>query len=142
MQSLIPFAQRPFPVVDVGDVLAGTTSGPVSYSQFGGYMLQATTLGTVLDNNLQRETTRRQADNELAIATYNVENLDPGDRADKFARLADGIVTNLASPDIVALEEIQDNNGPVNDGTVAADQTLKQFVHAIEEAGERFGAKP
>ena len=39
-------------------------------------------------------------------------------------RLAAGIVNNLRSPDIVALEEIQDNNGPINDGTVAADQTL------------------
>ena len=44
-------------------------------------------------------------------------------------------MTNLNSPDIVALEEIQDNNGPTNDGTVAADQTLDLFTAAIVAAG-------
>jgi predicted extracellular nuclease len=135
VQSLIPFAQRPFPQVNVGDVLTGVTSGPVDYSQFGGYMVQATQLGAVQDNHLARETTRAQRDPELAIATYNVENLDPGDPADKFARLAQGIVTNLKSPDVVALEEIQDNNGPTNDGVVAADATLAEFTDAIVAAG-------
>ena len=69
-------------------------------------------LGAESGGGIQREITRQQRDNELAVATYNVENLDPTDPSDKFARLAQGIVTNLSSPDIVALEEIQDNNGP------------------------------
>ena len=135
VQSLIPFATRPFPLVNVGDHLLGVTAGPVDYSRFGGYMIQATELGTEEAGGIQREITRPQRDNELAIATYNVENLDPSDPADKFARLAQGIVTNLSSPDIVALEEIQDNNGAVNDGTVAANQTLDMFTAAIVAAG-------
>ena len=61
IQSLIPFAQRPFPRVNVGDSLTGVTAGPVDYSQFGGYMIQATELGTVTDGGIQRETTRRAA---------------------------------------------------------------------------------
>jgi hypothetical protein len=121
--------------VNVGDVLTGATSGPVDYSRFGGYMVQATELGLEQDNDLQREITRTQRDSELAVATYNVENLDPADPDGKFARLAEGIVTNLRSPDIVALEEIQDNNGPVNNGVVAADQTLAEFTAAIVAAG-------
>jgi predicted extracellular nuclease len=135
VQSLIPFAQRPFPQVNVGDTLTGVTAGPVDYSRFGGYMVQATALGTEVAGGIQRETTSPQRDNELAVATYNVENLDPTDPADKFARLAQGIVSNLSSPDIVALEEIQDNNGATNDGTVAADQTLDLFAAAIVAAG-------
>jgi uncharacterized protein len=135
VQSLIPFAQRPFPQVNVGDTLTGVTAGPVDYSRFGGYMVQATALGTEVAGGVQRETTRVQRDNELAVATYNVENLDPTDPADKFARLAQGIVSNLSSPDIVALEEIQDNNGATNDGTVAADQTLDLFTAAIVAVG-------
>jgi predicted extracellular nuclease len=135
VQSLIPFAVRPFPLVNVGDHLLGVTAGPVDYSRFGGFMIQATELGIETSGGIQREITRPQRDFELAIATYNVENLDPSDPADKFARLAQGIVTNLSSPDIVALEEIQDNNGAVNDGTVAADQTLDMFTAAIVAAG-------
>ncbi|QGZ48344.1 endonuclease/exonuclease/phosphatase [Streptomyces sp. QHH-9511] len=135
IQSLTPLAQQPFPKANVGDVLAGTTEGPLDFNQFGGYTLTARTLGTVVDRGLERETTEKQHKNELAVATYNVENLDPSDPQEKFDALAAAVVDNLASPDIVALEEIQDNNGAKNDGTVAADQTLKKFTDAIVAAG-------
>jgi len=135
VESLIPFAEHPFPQVNVGDELAGVTAGPVGYSEFGGYEVLATSLGDRVDNGLQREVTRAQADPELAIATYNVENLAPGDPQSKFDRLAEGVVDHLRSPDIVALEEIQDNSGATDDGTVAADQTFGKFVAAIAAAG-------
>ena len=69
------------------------------------------------------------------MATYNVENLDPSDPQEKFDALAKAVVDNLSSPDILALEEIQDNNGAKNDGTVAADETVKKFTDAIVAAG-------
>jgi uncharacterized protein len=69
------------------------------------------------------------------VATYNVENLDPSDPQTKFDNLAKAVVENLASPDIVALEEIQDDNGATNDGTVSAEQTLAKFTAAITAAG-------
>src|SRR5206468_3563635 len=72
---------------------------------------------------------------EQDIATYNVENLAPSDPDAKYAALAQGVVTNLASPDIVALEEIQDNSGATDDGVVAADQTLSKLTTAIQAAG-------
>ncbi|MET7753079.1 endonuclease/exonuclease/phosphatase family protein [Streptomyces sp. NPDC005389] len=135
IQSLTPIAQQPFPKANVGDRLTGTTEGPLDFNQFGGYTLTARTLGTVVDRGLERESTDRQHRNELAVATYNVENLDPSDPQEKFDALAKAVVANLASPDILALEEIQDNNGAKNDGTVAADQTVKKFTDAIVAAG-------
>ncbi|HEV2779997.1 MAG TPA: endonuclease/exonuclease/phosphatase family protein [Actinophytocola sp.] len=135
IQSLIPFAQRPFPKAHVGDRLAGVTAGPVDYSRFGGYQIQATELGELVPGGLQRETTRPQRPYELAVATYNVENLAPDNDPAKFARLAEGLVRALASPDIVALEEIQDNNGAVDDAVVAADETLRLLTEAIVAAG-------
>ncbi|MEV7079010.1 endonuclease/exonuclease/phosphatase family protein [Streptomyces sp. NPDC093516] len=122
-----------FPKANVGDTLTGTTEGPLDYNQFGGYTLVASELGTLRSAGLQRETTRKQRSSELAVATYNVENLDPTD--DTFAAHASAIVNNLQSPDIVSLEEIQDNNGAKNDGTVAADQTLTKLIDAIVAAG-------
>ena len=62
------------------------------------------------------------------MATYNVENLDPSDPQEKFDALAGAVVENLSSPDILALEEIQDDNGATDDGTVSADATLEE-VH-------------
>ncbi|MFJ5994583.1 endonuclease/exonuclease/phosphatase family protein [Streptomyces sp. NPDC092370] len=131
IQSLGPTAD--FPKAHVGDTLAGSTAGPLDYNQFGGYTLVASELGTLKSAGLERETTRKQRSSELAVATYNVENLDPTD--DTFAAHASAIVNNLKSPDIVSLEEIQDNNGAKNDGTVAADQTLTKLIDAIAAAG-------
>ncbi|MCC9706297.1 endonuclease/exonuclease/phosphatase family protein [Streptomyces sp. MNU76] len=122
-----------FPKANVGDTLKGATAGPLDYNQFGGYTLVANQLGTLKQGGLERETTRKQGRGELAVATYNVENLDPSDTT--FADHAAAIVHNLRSPDIVALEEIQDNNGATNDGTVAADQTVKKLIEAISAAG-------
>ncbi|MFI6337676.1 endonuclease/exonuclease/phosphatase family protein [Streptomyces sp. NPDC050535] len=122
-----------FPAADVGDELTGTTAGPLDYNSFGGYTLVANQLGTLDAGGLERETTRKQSRSELAVATYNVENLDPGDAS--FAAHASAIVNNLRSPDILSLEEIQDNNGATNDGTVAADQTVRKLIDAIVAAG-------
>jgi predicted extracellular nuclease len=123
------------PGVDVGDVLSGATIGPITYSNFGGFVLEAATLGTVVHNNLPRIVAKPGKTNQLSIATYNVENLAPSDSDSKFAALAQGVVTNLARPDIVALEEIQDNSGATDDGTVAADVTLTKLTAAIVSAG-------
>ncbi|GGV79374.1 hypothetical protein GCM10010294_50060 [Streptomyces griseoloalbus] len=122
-----------FPDANVGDTLAGTTSGPLDYNQYGGYTLVANELGTLRAAHLRRETTREQRTGELAVATYNVENLDPSDGT--FAAHAAAIVHNLKSPDIVSLEEIQDNNGATDDGTVAADRTMAGLIDAIAAAG-------
>lgn len=122
-----------FPAATVGDTLAGTTAGPLDYNQYGGYTLVASELGTLRKGGLERESTHRQSGRELAVATYNVENLDPSD--DTFADHAAAIVHNLKSPDIVSLEEIQDNNGATDDGTVAADRTLGKLIDAIVAAG-------
>ncbi|WP_037860814.1 endonuclease/exonuclease/phosphatase family protein [Streptomyces sp. NRRL S-340] len=131
IQSLGPTAG--FPVADVGDTLAGATTGPLDYNQFGGYTLVADRLGTLESGGLRRETTRAQSRGELAVATYNVENLDPSDTT--FAAHASAIVHNLRSPDIVSLEEIQDDNGATDDGTVTAGVTMTKLIDAIVAAG-------
>ncbi|MEV0025754.1 endonuclease/exonuclease/phosphatase family protein [Streptomyces atroolivaceus] len=128
-------AAQPVPVADVGDVLSGSTTGVVDYASYGGYNVQATELGAPEDNGLEREVTRKQKRKELAVATYNVENLDAADAQAKFDTLAEGVAVSLASPDVVSLEEIQDDNGAVNDGTVGSEATLERFTDAIVAAG-------
>jgi predicted extracellular nuclease len=123
------------PGVDVGDVFTGATIGPVDYSRFGGYTIAATTLGTVRKGNLPRVVATAQSAKQLAVATYNVENLAPSDPDSKYQRLAEGVVTNLAKPDIVAVEEVQDDTGATDDGTVTAGQTLTKLTNAILAAG-------
>ena len=84
---------------------------------------------------LRREVTAPPAPGELSVATFNVENLDPDRSAGKFAagRL---IVDNLQAPDIIALEEIQDNNGPTNDTAPSTPtRPMRHLIAAIQAAG-------
>jgi uncharacterized protein len=124
----------PVPDVNVGDTLPGPVVGVLDYN-FANWMVDVLAAPGVQSGGIQPETTRRQLPLELAVATYNVENLAPTDPQDKFDRLAAGLVQNLASPDIVSLEEIQDNSGAADDGTVAANLTLDKLVAAITAAG-------
>src|ERR1700712_3551546 len=96
------------PVSDVGDTFSGTTVGVLDYN-FGNFFLMLTAAPTVVSGGLQRETTKAATGSQLAVATFNVENLAPSDPQTKYDRLAGQIVHNLAAPDLVALEEIQDN---------------------------------
>ncbi|WP_304045769.1 lamin tail domain-containing protein [Jatrophihabitans endophyticus] len=121
--------------LNVGDVLTGATIGPIDWSLYGGYTLEASTVGTPQSNNLPPVVAKHGRAKQLSIATYNVENLSPQDPASKFAALGRGVVTNLSSPDIVALEEIQDNSGATDDGTVAAGTTIRTLIKAISAAG-------
>ncbi|MFB6783819.1 lamin tail domain-containing protein [Streptomyces sp. NPDC056352] len=126
----------PFPMANVGDELTGVTEGPLDYSQFAGtYILEARKLGTHKDNGLKPEVTSAAKSNEVTIGTYNVQNLAPSDPQAKFDRLGHNLVTNLRAPAIVGVEEIQDNSGAIDDGTVDPDKTLTKLTDAIVAAG-------
>ena len=122
------------PKASVGDSIPGDTVGVMDYS-FSNPKLEVTAPPTLTLGGLQREITKPQSNNQLAVATFNVENLAPGDPQLKFDRLAGQIVSNLQSPDILALEEIQDNSGAAKDGTVDSTQTSDKLIAAITAAG-------
>lgn len=122
------------PPVNAGDRLAGRTTGVLDYG-FGDFKLLPTAAPKVTAAGPARQATRPQRPGELAIASVNLQNLDPGDPPERFEALAGDIVTGLASPDVVTVAELQDNSGPEDDGTVAADQTVAQLVAAISAAG-------
>ena len=122
------------PTVNVGDTLSGATTGVLDYS-FGNFKLLATGTPAVTSGGITAETAQTPAAGELSSATFNVENLDPSDPQSKFDGLAGQIVGNLKSPDLLALEEIQDNSGATDDSTVACDQTMSRLIGAITAAG-------
>ena len=122
------------PQVNVADTFSAPIVGIMDYSA-GNFRVLTTSALTAVSGGLLPEVTIPQGTNDLAIATFNVENLDPGDPASKFNTLASLIVNNLKSPDIICVEEIQDNNGPTNDGTVDATTTFNMLISAIQSAG-------
>jgi predicted extracellular nuclease len=120
------------PMVDVADHFATAPSGVLTYD-FANFKIAVTNALAAVDGGLEREVTRAPRDQEIVVGTYNVENLDPTDGS--FARHADLIVNNLRSPDLIAIEEIQDNNGATNDAVTDASVTWNTLIAAIQAAG-------
>lgn len=122
------------PQVNVGATFSSPVVGVVDYS-FENFKLLAVAPLTVAADPLTRESTASAAVGQLAIATFNVENLDANDPQPKFDALAALIVNNLKAPDLIVLEEIQDDNGPTNDAIVDAGATLARLRDAVIGAG-------
>ncbi|MBW4468433.1 MAG: choice-of-anchor I family protein [Pegethrix bostrychoides GSE-TBD4-15B] len=142
------------PDVNVGDIFTSPIVGLLDYS-FSNFKLLNTEVLQVELGDLEREVTALVGtENQLTVASFNVENLDPKkeDRAKvsgqsssnvdddlgdgKFDALAERIVDNLKSPDIISLEEVQDNTGAeIGDGVVDATVTYELLIDAIQNAG-------
>jgi predicted extracellular nuclease len=117
----------------VGDGL-GTIIGVVDYDSRGNYEVLATEAFAVTPGDLEREETALEGTAEtLLVGTFNVENLDPSDT--KFDLLAEQIIAAMNTPDIIALQEIQDNDGEDNTGVTDASLTYQALIDAIVEAG-------
>ncbi len=128
------------PNVGVGDLL-GDITGVVDYN-FGNFEVLATAAPTHTPSAFTPEVTTLAGEGGfLTIASYNVLNLDPND-ADgstdiangQFDAIASQIVNNLATPDIIGLQEIQDGNGSAT-GELSAAATLQTLIDAIVAAG-------
>jgi predicted extracellular nuclease len=124
----------PIPDAKTGDKLAGVVTGVLDYS-FGNFKFLPTQTPTVIDGGVTRETTKASSPLQVSVATFNVENLDPSDGPAKFDGLAHAVVDNLASPDILGLEEVQDDDGAANSATTSAELTLTMLRDAIVQAG-------
>jgi len=91
--------------------------------------------GTFIDRTTTVETSGFGSDaRSLTVATFNVENLDPGDGAARFTAIANAIANNLKSPDIICIEEMQDNNGATASGGADASTTWNMLVSALNAA--------
>ncbi len=128
-------------LVDTGDSL-GDVSGVIGYN-FGNFELKVTAAFTVEPATLARESSSLTAsERQLTVASYNVLNLDPNDQdgdadvADgRFERLAGHLVHALNSPDIVALQEVQDNSGAWDDGVTDASLTYQTLLNGVAAIG-------
>ncbi len=133
--------------VQVGD-LVGDITGVVGYS-FGNYEIHATHEITVVDGGFTPETSRISGNpSRVTVASYNVLNLSvagSGDAA-QSDKLGEQIVDNLGAPDVIALQEIQDDSATTDNGVVTADATLQMLVESIVSAGgptyEAFNVEP
>ncbi|OYE01228.1 endonuclease [Nostoc sp. 'Peltigera membranacea cyanobiont' 232] len=88
---------------------------------------------SLLPVSQQETTSLKNSQDVLTVATFNVENLDPKDR--RFDNIAKIIGNNLNAPDVISLVEVQDNNGPVDDDVVDANETYQKLIAALKNIG-------
>lgn len=126
------------PDVNAGDVFNGDIYGVIDYYN-GNYCLRtAKALPEIIKHSYDSnpKTSLEETKDGLRIASFNVENMGGNATADKMDGVTAAIVENLKCPDIVTLEEIQDNNGTTSDGTVDADVTFTRIVEGISKRTE------
>lgn len=125
----------PVPAISVGDRLTDVV-GVMGYT-FGNFEVNATERFFVERRRQPPEVTDlRPGPTRLTVASYNVLNLSASTADDaQRALIARHVVSHLGAPDVVALQEIQDNNGETDNGETDASQTLAALVQAIVVAG-------
>ncbi|AJD92762.1 hypothetical protein JMA_34450 [Jeotgalibacillus malaysiensis] len=127
-------------VVKTGDELTTSAIGVMSYG-FGKYKVLAGKgqLPEFTDGGLEPDsTTIEYKEDELTIASYNIENFSANvsnTSDEKAQRIADSFINDLGSPDIIALTEVQDTNGPTDDGTVSGEGSYQRLINDIIALG-------
>lgn len=121
---------------NTGDRLKDPIHGNLTYS-YGNYKVDSSKRVSATTSNWIPRVPQLPdiPETSTSFATFNVENLYLGLPVEKFKMLAEIIVQSLQSPHVLALQEIHDNSGPENDGSVEADQVLAKLVRFINEAG-------
>ncbi|MHC0036457.1 endonuclease [Pseudoneobacillus sp. C159] len=118
----------------MGDYYTGAIKGVIHYG-YSNYklMAQESTLPKLTETPILREPTSIvPAADKLTIATYNVENFSTKTPADKVSKIADAIVNKMKSPDIIGLNEVQDNDGETDSGTVDGSQSAQKIIDAVK----------
>lgn len=121
------------PSTAVGVGLTDIT-GPIVY-QFGFFYVLPLTAPQIISRPRNKIPPTRISSNDhdpctVTFGDYNVENMAP--TSTHIPNVASHIVDLLKTPDLLFIQEIQDNSGEKNDGTVAADVTLTTLTNAVE----------
>jgi len=125
-------AETPF--VGIGDYSEEPIIGVVDY-EYGNFKILPTLEISFVSGGLAQEDPIAPAEEgQLRVLSYNVLNLAAPD-TERIQILAEQIIDLFASPDILCLQELQDNNGAPNMDGVAADQTYQAIIDAILAAG-------
>ncbi|KAK5725938.1 hypothetical protein LTR15_004128 [Elasticomyces elasticus] len=122
--------------VKLGDSIADIT-GVVTYTFGFYYILPQTGLRVTSSKSPIRPPPTKLVSSGkcsgITMGQYNVENLSPKSGA-LINEIAAQVVNDLRSPDLLFIQEIQDNNGATNDAVVDANLTLSALTSAINAA--------
>jgi predicted extracellular nuclease len=116
----------------------GPIIGVMGY-EFGNYRILVTSnpefTGTP---DVQSESLDHLEKNEIRLVTYNINNFNRFDKG-RLDDITAQIVNDLGLPDILVLQEVQDDSGLDDDGTTSASQNLTALVDNLnDESGVQY----
>lgn len=134
---LVSTAEVPLPSATVGDRFERAIRAVVDYRSGQFELVPCAALPPLMRAGTVRETSTLPAPGteELRVSVLNAHNLAATDAPQRFSALAELISVHLGSPDLLALLEVQDDNGAHDDAWVGAEQTLLRLTSAIRDAG-------
>lgn len=121
----------------MGDYYTAPINGVVNYgySNFK-VMTQEKSMPALTETEIVRAATKiTPVEDKLTIGTYNVENFSTKTDDAKVGKIADAIVNLMKKPDIIGLNEVQDNNGETDDGTVEGTQSAQKIIDKVKALG-------
>ncbi|WLR56148.1 DUF6359 domain-containing protein [Mesobacillus subterraneus] len=124
-------------VAKAGDRFNGLVTGVVSYG-YSNYkiLVDQETLPELIESDLIEDVVALEyKENKLTIASYNIENFSAETSAAKTSRIADSMINNLQTPDIIGLVEVQDNDGQIASGSADASQSYQALIDEIIAQG-------
>jgi len=128
--------------VTTGDTFTGPITGVVNYG-YQNYKIYADLEDMQAAHNegdtVPEKNEIDPQENELTIASYNLENFSNNENETsdaKAAQLAEQFVEDMNSPDIIGVTEVQDNNGeqPGPDNA-QANESYERLIDEIVDAG-------
>ena len=123
------------PTASRGDLLSGRVEGVLDY-RAGRFVLAIDSPWPSVREQLRPVSSLPFGSrDELSVAAFNLQNLAPSSPANKLDNLAGAIVSALAAPDVVIVEEVQDESGPRDDGVTSAAGTYRALTSAIQRLG-------
>ncbi|SDO38431.1 chitobiase/beta-hexosaminidase C-terminal domain-containing protein [Alkalicoccus daliensis] len=139
LNTEVMFINAPFnTVAKTGDYFEEAVTGVLGYN-FGNFKLEPVAGGypELIDggNERREETVIEFEEDELTVATYNVENYYPGVPAQKTERLANSMANELNAPDIITLVEVMDNDGATDSGETSASESYQTLIDEIRNQG-------
>lgn len=121
------------PKLKVGDRIPGEVTGILSYDR-GMYVLEVTKLPPIVEAPAPSfKPTLKKSDTEMLGCGINCENLSAKSPIAKFERIARKIIDY--DGDVLALQEIQDDDGPLDSGVTSGKLTLKTLCDTIVRLG-------
>ncbi len=121
------------PNITIGSHFTKPIRGVISYDYMNYRLLPTEKLFYEMSDAYMNPQLLSVEEDFLSIVSYNVENLGGNDDAERFNTLAQHIIINLNSPDILVLQEVLDDDGDANTQIVSAHKTIEKIQGAIKK---------